>query len=68
MLIDHLYYAYRVVLLVDKGYEGDLRAKLEGHKINFDAKAKGAQHSQIVFSGSACPFAAKLETVKDYAD
>lgn len=66
--VEKLYYANKVTISVEKGFEANIKAKLEKANVNFEVKAAGSSKVSIVIEGSPeVPFAAKLEQVRDYA-
>lgn len=66
--VEKLYYADKVSITVEKGFEANIKAKLEQAKIDFEVKASGSSKVNILIQGAPeVPFAAKLEVIRDYA-
>lgn len=68
-IFDELYYSEKVIFEIDNTNEGEIRTNLA--KINIAPKIK--QNSDKIFiveiaSDGSCPFAAKIESLKDYID
>lgn len=66
-IFDELYYAESFELTVEKTSDTDIGAALEGLKIEPEITVLSEKSYKVVFPGSnTCPFAAKIESLKDY--
>jgi len=68
-IFDELYYSKKVIFEIDNTNEGEIRTNLA--KINIAPKIKQNSDKKFIVeiaSDGLCPFAAKIEPLKDYID